>query len=137
MGKKTKLFIAWGILYIACTVWGFIPYPQGALYGILFLTSLGFFVPPAILLYDGVQHKDRKLFALIRNISLASLILTVIVLILNFMTMKASVEAGRVLYWLLIIVSTPMICSQVWVVSLFCWACLLMVSIKYLRRFPK
>lgn len=137
MGKQTKLFIAWGILYIVCTVWGFIPHPQGALYGFLFLSSLGFFIPPAILLYDGVQHQDRKRFVLMRNISLASLILTVIVLILNFMTMNASAEAGKVLYWLLILVSAPMICSQVWVVSLFCWACLLMVSIQYLRRFPK
>ena len=31
-------------------------------------------------------------------------------------------------YVLLAVVSAPMLCGQIWVISLFLWACLLMVS---------
>jgi hypothetical protein len=73
----------------------------------------------------------------IRNISAASLILTLLLLVANFASVGASVAVGDFLYGLLVVVSAPMVCSQFWVVSLFLWACLLMVSISFLKKIKK
>ena len=59
---------------------------------------------------------------------------TMVTLVVNFLSYEASAAAGTVLYWLLILVSTPMICSQVWVVGLFGWALLLFTCLKYLKK---
>ena len=52
--KKSTLLLIWGILYIICTGLGFIPEPQGMVRAVLFLVSLLFFLPPAVLLYRGM-----------------------------------------------------------------------------------
>ena len=133
--KNTKKFwILWAVLYLLCTVCAFFPVAPGALSGLFLLLSLGFFIPPGILIYAAVQNKWPKILRIIRNLSLISLGLTLVCILLNFLSIQASQAWGMVLYWLLILVSTPMICSQVWVVGLFGWACLLMVCLKYLKK---
>ena len=96
--------------------------------------SLGFFVPPAFLIYEAVQNKRPKTLRIIRNLSLISLGLTLVTILLNFLSFQASEAWGLVLYWLLILVSTPMICSQVWVIGLFGWAMLLFTCLTYLKK---
>ena len=134
MSKTKKLWIFWGIAYLLCTVCAFFPVTPGALAGLFLLLSLGFFVPPAFLIFEAVQEKQPKILKIIRNLSLFSLGLTLAAILLNFLSIQASDGWGMVLYWLLILVSTPMVCSQVWVVGLFGWACLLMVCLKYLKK---
>ena len=134
MRKTKKIWIIWAVAYVLCTVCAFFPVTQGALSGLFLLLSLGFFVPPAFLVYQGVQARNPKILKIIRNLSLISLGLTLLTILLNFLSIQASDSWGLVLYWLLILVSTPMVCSQVWVVGLFGWACLLMVCLKYLRK---
>ena len=123
-----RLFMAWAFLYGICAALGFFSDPQGALSGLMIVLSLAFFVPPAILVYRGVKEKDFLLLAKIKILSLLSLGLTLLLLVLNFLSVEASAAAGRVLYWLLILVSAPMVCSQLWIVPLFCWGCLLSAS---------
>ena len=133
--KNTKLiWCLWAVAYVICTVCAFFPVASGALTGLFLLLSLGFFVPPALLIFEGVQRKNRKILQIIRNLSLISLGLTLVLILLNFVAFQASQAWGMVLYWLLILVSTPMICSQVWVVGLFGWACLLMTCLKFLKK---
>ena len=134
MSKTKKLWIIWASAYVLCTVCAFFPVAPGALSGLFLLLSLGFFVPPAFLIFEAVQKKTPKTLRIIRNLSLVSLGLTLVTILLNFVSIQASDTWGLVLYWLLILVSTPMICSQVWVVGLFGWACLLMVCLKYLKK---
>ena len=55
-------------------------------------------------------------------------------LLLNFLSVLHSQTLGTVLHHILTIVSAPMIASGHWALSLFLWACLLMVSIRQLRR---
>ena len=72
----------------------------------------------------GIRKKDRKTVLTVRIISICSLALTVIVFCANV----AAAAVGTVSYFLndlLNVVSAPMLCSQYWVLSLFCWACLL------------
>ena len=129
--KKKTLFALWGGLFILCAGLGFIPGPQGAVRVLLTGTSLLFFVPPALLLH---LHGDRATVTLVRNLSLLSLVLTLITLVLNFLLALSSETAGMVLHYILVIVSSPMVCSGYWVLSLFLWACLLSISRNMLKK---
>ena len=128
------LYALWACLFILCAGLGFIPEPEGSLSAVLSLLALLFFLPPAWLLYQSGKHRQKDTALLIRNLSLVSLILTVTVLILNFFTAFASQRLGQILHYVLVIVSSPMICSGHWAMSLFLWACLLMVSLRQLKR---
>ena len=128
MKQNTKLALIWGGLYALCAGLGFVQTKNGMLQAIFALLSMGFFVPGGMLLYNGLREKNRKLVLRIRYLSLASLALTVVVLIGNVLTLPASQAVGDRMYGLLIFVSVPMISSQFWVLSLFLWACLLMGS---------
>lgn len=132
--KEKILYALWGALYILCTALSFVPHPQGIGKVFLVLTALIFFLPGAILLYDGLKAKNRKAVLRIRWISLASLVLTLILIILNVLSVHWSQSAGNTLHQILALVSSPMLCSQYWIGSIFLWACLLVASMK---RFPK
>ena len=128
------LYALWACLFILCAGLGFIPEPEGSLAIVLTLLALLFFLPPAWLLYQSGKHREKHTALLIRNLSLVSLSLTVTVLILNFFTAFASQRLGQILHYVLVIVSSPMICSGHWGMCLFLWACLLTASIKQLKQ---
>lgn len=128
------LYALWGGLYILCAGLGFIPNPAGAGRIALILVALVFFLPGAVLLYRSGKAGDRKTARVVRNLSLASLGLTLVALVLNFLSPRMSAGMGDLLYGLLVIVSSPMVCSQHWFMSMFCWACLLMASLSRLRK---
>lgn len=132
--KKTYLFTLWGALFVLCAALGFIPNPGTALKILLTLLSVAFFIPGALLLRYAALNKDRTTAMLVRNLAAASLLLTLMLIIGNFFSVLGSVRLGSILYTLLIIVSSPMICSQYWVLSLFFWACLMIWSQKLLKK---
>ena len=135
--KNKILYLVWGGLFILCALLGFIPEPKGFLYVVLLITALLFFVPGGLLLYNAYRSKDLSTMAVIRTLSLISLIITLIFLVLNFLSVEAGKAAGDLLYGFLIIFSTPMVCSQNWLISLFLWACLLMTSISLGKQSKK
>ena len=65
---------------------------------------------------------------------ICSLVMTVGVFAANVIAVAASSQVGRNLYDLLNLVSAPMFCSQYWIVSLFCWGCLLSASFMKLNK---
>ena len=130
MNKKLLLMI-WAGLFIMCAALGFIPEPEGTAAAAMTAVSVLFFLPPALLLY---KSRDPVTVKLIRNLSALSLGFTLVLLILNFLTALRSEYLGQVLHYVLVIVSSPMICSGHWALSLFLWACLLMASLKQCRR---
>lgn len=132
--NKNSYFALWGGLYTACAVLGFLPAPTGFLKALLILLSIAFFFPPAMLTYLAVKEKDRSTLSLVRNLSAASLGLTVLALIANFLSLMAPEAVGNVLYAILVIISAPMVCGQYWVLGLFGWACLLAATLSNLRR---
>ena len=132
MNKKT-LFILWAVLFIVCAGLGFIPEPAGMLKIFLFLFSLVFFLPPALLLYLSIRSQDSYSLKLIRNLSALSLISTLILMVLNIASVQWSAAAGNILHSVLTIVSSPMLCCGNWFLSMFLWACLLMVTLKELK----
>ncbi len=133
MTKKTY-YLLWAGLFILCAALGFIPEPAGFLRFLLTALSVLFFLPPAALVYFAGKQGDTLTLRLIRNLSAASLGLTLVLLIANFMSLMAPEALGNVLYVVLIFVSSPMVCSGYWVLSLFLWACLLIGTLKLLKR---
>lgn len=129
MNKKT-LFILWGALFVLCAALGFLPEPGGVVKGIMTAASVLFFLPPFLLLY----RSDRNTSLLIRNLSALSLGVTLVTLILNFVLAVSSETLGNILHYILVVVSAPMVASGYWVLSLFLWACVLMVSLKNLHK---
>ena len=133
MNKKV-LTILWGGLFIVCAGLGFIPEPEKSLQVAMTALSLLFFLPPALLLYGAGKKQDRDTVLLIRNLAALSLGLTMVLLILNFLTVLSSETLGMILHYVLTVVSCPMICSGRWVLSLFLWACLLTASLRQLKK---
>ena len=126
--KSQFLYALWGALFILCAGLGFIPEPAGVLRVLLTGLSILFFLPPAVLVWKGRREKDRMALSLVRNLSIASLSLSVLLIIANFLTVFRSELLGDILHRVLVVVSSPMICSGHWAMSLFFWACLLISS---------
>ena len=126
--KSQFLYALWGALFILCAGLGFIPEPAGVLRVLLTGLSILFFLPPAVLVWKGRREKDRMALSLVRNLSIASLSLSVLLIIANFLTVFRSELLGNILHGVLVVVSSPMICSGHWAMSLFFWSCLLIAS---------
>ena len=132
--NTTAYYALWAGLFLLCAGLGFIPEPQGFGKFCLVLLSIGFFIPPALLLRHAEKKDDAYNIRLVRNLAFTSLILTLVLIIANFMSVLAPEAVGNILYTLLAIVSAPMVCSQYWVLSLFGWACLMIYGTTLLRK---
>jgi hypothetical protein len=132
--KKSVLLSVWAAGFALCAGLGFLPEPEGVLAAVMTLLSVAFFVPPFVLLYQADKNGDASCIALIRNLAALSLLVTAVVLVLNFVSVMGGEFLGNVLYYLLVIVSSPMICCRYWALSLFLWACLLTWSRKLLKK---
>lgn len=127
--KKKLLYGCWLALYALCAGLAHIAEPTARQSTAHTLLSIIFFVPAAILLIGALREKDTKTLLVLRIISISSLGLTLILLIVNVLSVLSDRLVGDILYELLIFVSVPMICSRHWVVSLFLWACLLILTL--------
>ena len=132
--NKKSLFILWSALFILCAGLGFIQQPEGVAKTVLFLISILFFLPPLGILFLSVRDGDRNSLKLIRNLSGLSLMTTLIFMVLNILSAPGPVLLGNFLHSVLTIVSSPMICCGNWFLSLFLWACLLMMSLRELKK---
>ena len=132
--SNKSLYSLWGVLFIICAALGFIPIPYNWVQTVLTALSVLFFLPPAVLLYRAGKQHDRSTALIIRNLSLGSLGLTLAFLILSVVCAVQSEFLGNFLHGILVIVSTPMICSGFWVLSLFLWACLLIYSMQIIGK---
>ena len=132
--KKKGLFVLWGVLFVSCAGLGFVPQPTGGLKWLLGLLGLLFFAPPVLLLARAQESGDRAVAALVRNLAIASLVLTLLALVGNVLSLLGGVTLGNVMNVVLAIVSTPMFCSQIWVLSIFCWAFLMIAANKLVKK---
>ena len=133
MSKKTLYWI-WGGLFIFCGLLGFIPQPEGIVKALMVVSSLVFFVPGGILLYLGKKEQDYRTISTVRNLSIIYLTVTLFLLIMFFLSGRASQPVGEFIVGLLTMLSAPMICSQYWFLSLFLWACLMMTAISFRKK---
>ena len=132
--KKSVLWALWGGMFILCAGLGFIQEPSAYAQNLMTLASVLFFVPPALLLWLSRKDGDCRSMRILRNLSLASLGLTVVLMVLNILSVTAGRQLGDLLHGMLTVVSSPMICSGSWAMSLFLWACLMVVSMTMLKK---
>jgi len=143
--NKYILLAIWVGMFILCAVLGYLPPQEGANKWLLVIMAVLFFLPPALLVYCCWQEKDGKLLRLVRTVALVVLIATVALLVINLLSIAlllvmpedTALIVGDVLYDLLILVSTPMICGQYWGIGLIGWAALLWSSILALQSLKK
>ena len=143
--NKYILFALWAGMYVLCAVLGFLPPQEGGNRVLLVVMALLFFLPPGLLLYKAWREKDHKVLELLRLIALVVVIATVVTLVVNLLSValilimpeKAALVFGDILYYLLILVSNPMICGQAWGIGLMGWVALLWSCIYVLRMLKK
>ena len=135
--NKYILLAIWAGMFILCAVLGYLPPQEGANKWLLVTFALLFFLPPGLLIYQCWREKDKKMLRLVRIVALTVLAATVILLVVNLLSIallivmpeKTALAVGDVLYYLLILVSTPMVCGQYWGIGLVGWAALLWSAI--------
>ena len=132
--NKTAYYSLWGGMFILCAGLGFIQEPAGFLKVLLIVLAVGFFVPPMLLVHQAGREGDRPVVKLVRNLAALSLVLTVAVLLANFLCFMAPESVGNFLHIVLAVVSVPMFCGQYWVMSLFLWAFLMFYAMAQLRK---
>ena len=129
-----RLYGIWLIMFIICACLGFLPAPAGAAGVLCIILAVAFFVPPVWIVYRSWKDQDRKNIRLVRNLAMGSLMATIVILIGNFFTLAAPEWVGDALYAVLVIVSAPMVCGQIWIISLLLWAALMWSCILLLGR---
>ena len=134
MKLQTKLYIIWATLYGVCALLSLIPNPPSLLAAVMFMVSMGFFVPGGMLLYNAQKQGDRKTIRLIRYLAIGWLAVTAILLVLNIASVAGSAAWGKLMYYTMALLSAPMISSQVWLLPMFIWACFLFISLKKLPK---
>jgi len=128
--KNKTLYILWALLFVLCAVLGFFRETVVAGKWLMTVLSVVFFLPPAVLLWRSKKTGDSHTRLLIRDLSGASLGITLALLVVNFLSVLSSGWVGTALNALLTILSTPMIASGYWALSLFLWAFLFIASCK-------
>ncbi len=130
MKKKTILYIVWAVIYCICVGLGFVTNPTPAEKAVLIAISLGFFIPPYWLYFLAKKEKSRKTLLALRLVSIGILSLSLLLLVLNFLSVYFSAHTGLAVYVLLVMFSAPMVCSQIWFLPLFLWAVLMMLTLQ-------
>ena len=125
---KIKLTYAlWAVLFVICGCLGFVQNPAGFGKVLLVLSSLIFFIPGFVLLSWG-QRKG------VRIVSICSLAVTLVLMMVNILSVYASALVGNILHILLVFFSSPMFCIQLRWMGMFLWACLLMSTFRKTKK---
>ena len=120
---------AWtGMLFALAIALSYLESLVSPLLGLMPAIKLG--LSNIVVMYALLFLRTRPALLLVRNLSIASLSLSVALIIANFLTVFRSQLLGDILHGILVVVSSPMICGGHWAMSLFFWACLLISSLK-------
>ena len=135
--KQKLIYLLWLFLYIICVGLGTITESIPVLIVFQGLFALLFYVPPVLLAIEGLKEGQRRYLVQIRVISILSLVLTLIFMIANIASVYASEAVGNTLNQLYILVAAPMHCLPYGFISIFLWACLLMLTFPRLWKEKK
>ena len=123
-------YLLWAALFGVTAYMGFLPAPDKGLQEAVFMVMAGMvFLPPWMILIRANQEENRKHKLIVRNLCLASIGGTTVLMALNVMSAGWSEQVGNALYAALVIMSAPMACGQNYMLSLMMWGVLLMGSI--------
>ncbi len=124
--KQKTICLLWLFLYIICIGLGTLEYDILPLQIFQGIFAAAFYVPPVLLVLEGL--KNRKYLILPRIVSIVSLSLTLVLMIAQVFSVYASEATGNLLNQLYILVAAPMHCLPYGFISIFLWACLLLLT---------
>ncbi len=134
--KQKLIYLLWLFLYIICAGLGTLEEEILLLQLFQGLFAALFYVPPALLVVEGL--KKRKYLIQLRVLSILSLVLTLGFMIAQIASAAYGSEAaGTTLNQLYILVAAPMHCLPYGFISIFLWACLLVLTFPRLWRGKK
>ena len=120
------LYTLWASMFLLTAALGLLfPQETGLSRWVLTAVTVNFFVPPWMILHRARAAEDRSQIRLVRYLSLASVVLTAVLLVLNLKSAGLSDAMGRALNAALAVVSAPMLCSNLFVLPIFLWGCLI------------
>ena len=121
------LYIAWAVMFVLTAALGFaFPEVENGWGRVgLALIAVLFFLPPGLVLDQAKAAGHRFHVRLVGFLALGSLLLTVVLLALTLISFIWSDALANALYGALVIVSSPMICSNCYAISLFLWGTLI------------
>lgn len=122
------LYLLWALMFALTAYLGFLfPNVTAPAERLPLQLATGvFFLPPWAILAKGKATGNDKHVKIVRNLSLTSIGLTVVLLCVNMLSAGMSAELGNALNVALTIVSAPLVCSNFYVMPLFLWGTLLM-----------
>ena len=123
------LYIAWAVMFALTAGLGFVPEPEGVSKFVFQVLAFAFFIPPWLILFQSRREEGQHHKKVVRNLCLASIGATLVLMVLNVMSVTWSEAVGNGLYAALTVVSAPMVCGQNYLYGLFMWGCLLMGAI--------
>ena len=132
--KQKLIYLLWLFLYIICVGLGTITESILVLDIFRGLFAVLFYVPGVLLVLEGLKKGQRKYLVQIRVISIVSLVLTLGFMIANIASVYATKAVGNTLNQLYILAAAPMHCLPYGFISIFLWACLLMLTFPRLWR---
>ena len=135
--KQKCIYLLWLFVYIICVGLGTLYEDILVLQIFQGLFAVLFFVPPVLLVLEGLKDGQKKYLMQIRVISIVSLALTLAFMIANIAAVYASEAVGNTLNQIYILVATPMHCLPYGFISIFLWACLLMLTFPSLWKEKK
>lgn len=124
------LYLAWAVLFVLTAVLGLL-YPnveETTAKLPLQLATGAFFLPPWAILVKANQEGNRKHNLVVRNLCIASLAATVILMVANILTVGHSPALGDTLFTVMTVVCAPLVCSNMYIMPLFLWGTLLLGS---------
>ena len=120
------LYTLWASMFLLTAALGLLfPQETGLSRWVLTAVSVIFFVPPWMILHRARAAEDRSQIRLVRYLSLASVLLTAVLLVLNLRSAGLSEAMGRALNAALAVISATMLCSNLFVQPIFLWGCLI------------
>lgn len=128
--KYKPLYILWAVLFAVTAVLGlFFPDVENAAgKAALRLVSVAFFIPPWLILAKARETDDRHHVRIVRYLSVASLTATLILFCAAVLSLPYSNALGDAVHILMTILCAPLVCSNLYVLPMFCWATLLIGS---------
>lgn len=129
MTYKT-LYLLWAGLFALTAVLGLLfPGVQNAV-GLFFLALIAvvFFIPPWLILVKAKLEGKRDHLRLVRYLAIASLAMTTVLFCAGILSVGRGEVMGNLLHILMTVICTPLVCSNYYVLPMFCWATLLIGS---------
>ena len=130
--KTKRLWLRWLYMFILCAALGFVPQPsQFIVKALLVIAAVCFFIPGVLLLSKGHTKTTKQVMA----VSAVALVLTTVLVIFNFASVLLPDAWGTAAHIVMGILTTPMLCGQYWILSLFGWAILLSAGMFLLPKY--